>query len=291
MADDENKKLFDDLTQKRVEITELKKKLNTINIEKEKCYSEKEEVSSRIKELINEIKVLKKERDEQTAEVRKQKNEKGKVIAEIKAEIDKIIKLKKERQDISKKFNIRGDPVRLKKQIEDLEYKIETEAVSFEKEQKLMKTINDLKSKFSEFSEVGSVVDDINKTSSNIDSLKKKEKEFKKNIRKGARESQKRHEKMLELSKVVDELKTKEKEHYEKFSGLKAEFANANKRLKEMLSEMGGIKDNVEKFRTKRKEEQKAKKEMTIKEKKDLVNEKIKKGEKLTTEDLLVFQR
>jgi len=287
MPDD---KLFEQFKEKRKDISELRARLNAVNEAKENCYSQKEEVSNKIRDLIKEIKELKAARNDLTAVVRKNKADKEVIVADIKSLISKIGYLRKMKNDAAKKHNIRGDPMRIKKQIESLELKVETEVQSFDKEQALMKKIRDLRSKFGDFSDMGAILEDMNELSSEIDDLKSNEKEFKKNVRKNARESQKKHEKMLELSKQVDELKVQEKHLYTQFLEHKKEFTQINNNLKALLSEFGKIKDGVDGVKEQKKRERVQRDKDTIEDKRSRVNEKIKRGEKLTTEDLLVFQ-
>jgi len=288
---DEKTKIFKDFKDKRKEISVLRNILNSVNNDKELFYSEKEKFSKEIKKLISDIKELKSKRDELTKMVRETKKEKDKVVKNVKNKISKITGLKKQKNEIARKYNLKGDPMRLKRQIQGLETKVETEAISFDKEQKIMKTIRELRSKFSEFSEIEKVWEEINSLSKEIDSLKVNEKELKKSVKKNARESQRQHEKMLVLSEQVDELKVKEKIEFEKFSHFKLVFTETNRALKELLGEFGRIQDNVQEVKKRKRKERAERDKITIEERKNEVQEKIKKGEKLTTEDILVFQR
>jgi len=283
----DKKAILDEFKVKRKKISELRTQLNQINEEKESFYEKQLNAGKEIKSLITEIKVLKKKRDDLTATVKESKAKKEKIVNEIKKKISEITTIKKDKLAGGTK----GNPVHLKRQIEDMETKIETEALSFDKEQKLMKKINELKNKFGEYGEVAKVLNSINAMSKEIDELKKKEKEFKKIVRKNARESQNEHEKMIELSKKVDELKVVESENYNKFIVQKKEFSVINRKLKDMLSTFSKLKEGLDDIRIKKKKEKVEKDKLTIEDKKSKVNEKLKKGEKLTTEDLLIFQR
>ncbi len=60
--------------------------------------------------------------------------------------------------------------------------------------------------------------------------------------------------------------------------------------MKEKLKAMNGVKEKLDKLELARKERRRLEEESILKSKEDKVNEKIKRGEKLTTEDLLAFQ-
>jgi len=289
MSDDKSK-IFENFKNKRKEISVLRNILNSVNTDKEKFYSNKDEYSKEIKELISEIKSLKAKRDELTKLVRETKKEKDKVVKNVKAQISKITGLKQQKYEIAKKQNLKGDPMRIKKQIEALETQVETEAISFDKEQKIMKKIRELRNKFSEYSEIEKVFVEINALSKEIDGLKTSEKELKKTVRKNARDSQKQHEKMLVLSDKVDKLKVMEKAEFHKFTMFKTVFTETNMALKELLGEFGKIKDGVHEAKQKKRRDREEKDKNMIEQRKREVQDKIKKGEKLTTEDLLIFQ-
>ncbi len=287
---DENKKIFNDFEKKKKDISELRSILNQLNEEKERLFAEKDKTAKEIRSLVDQIREIKKKRNSLTAQVKELKAEKGRIVIEIKENIAESKKLKNEKLDFFKKHNIKGDPVMIKRQIESIETKIETEVISFDQEQKLMKKIKDLRAKAAQFGDVNRIIDRMNEISGRIDELKTREKELKKSIRKTAKDSQKEHEMMLELSKKIDELRQKEKGEYDKFAACKKQFTETSEKLKVLLPELGELKGTVNNIKIKKKKDKELKEKLSLDEKRNRVDEKIKKGEKLTTEDLLVFQ-
>ena len=95
---------------------------------------------------------------------------------------------------------------------------------------------------------------------------------------------------MLEYSKRIDELKIKEQEAYRKFLEAKEKFSQVNAKLKEKLPGISAIKNKLETFNIQVKEEKQKKERLTLKEKGEIANQKLKSGQKLTTEDLLALQ-
>jgi uncharacterized coiled-coil DUF342 family protein len=290
-SDEDKKRLFDEFDKKRKEIAELRTVLNQVNEEKEKWFSEKEAVSREIVATIASLKDIKRARDEFTAKVRSIKVKKEAVVTDIKARITEITALRQQKFDVAKKHDLKGDPIRIKHEIDRIETRIETDVFSFETEQKLMKKLKELKSQYSQFSEFTVVAEKMRDISRAIDELKNQEKEHKRDIRRYAKDSQTEHEKMLDLSKKIDELKVKEKESYDRFLEQKNQFSIANTKLKELLGEAGELGDSVKEIKEQKRHDKEMKERLTLEEKKNLVTEKIKTGKKLTTEDLLVYQR
>ena len=135
---EEKKKVFKELEKHAKETFELRKELNSIDDKKESLFNEKNKVSGEIRKLIGTVKSSRAERDRLTKEVRELKEKRAKLSDEIKKKIGEAKKLNSEKDKVRKKQSIKADPYKLKKEIEEMESMIETEAMSFQKEQQLM---------------------------------------------------------------------------------------------------------------------------------------------------------
>ena len=89
---------------------------------------------------------------------------------------------------------------------------------------------------------------------------------------------------------VVDSLNLKEEESYKNFFDTKKKFTEINEKLQEKLKEISKLNEKSKEYNKEEKYEKDTFTKRTLKEKADLVNEKIKQKKKLTTEDLLVLQ-
>lgn len=286
----DKKELFKKLDELKKEILTLRTSLNEIDEQKESWFNKKESYSSEIRKLIGAIKDDKKKRDELTQKVKEDKEERKKVNDDALAKISQIQAFNKEKEEIVKKFKIKDDPSILKEEISRLEFKIETEVMSFDKEKETMKRIKSLKKKYKESEKISGVWNNIHKLSKEINELKKKAEEAHNRVQNRAKESQKLHEEILESSKEIDELKEKEEKAFEKFIEFKTKFNEINNQLKEKLPEISKLREEADKLRQDFVKERKTKEELIIKTKEEEVQEKIRRGEKLTTEDILVFQ-
>ena len=284
-------KLFEDLKLLKKEINELRDNLNSIDEQKEKWFSKKEECGSKIRESIKGIKEGKQKRDELTKKVKEGKQERDKLNQEIKDKISKLKDLKNEKESILKKYNITEDSSRIKGVIEKLELSIETDAMSFENEKKVMKKIKGLKKKFNEAKVISDISDNFRKRSNDVDESKKKSNEVHLRIQNRAKESQILHEGIIASSKEIDNMKVEEENAFEKFIEFKKKFTEVNNALKEKLTKMNELRKSFASLKVKKGEEKRLKDEFFIKSKEAEVEEKIKRREKLTTEDLLVFQQ
>ena len=70
----------------------------------------------------------------------------------------------------------------------------------------------------------------------------------------------------------------------------KKKFTEINDKLKDKLVELGKLTGKTGKIKEEKKKKEKKGKESRLKSKKDEVEDKLAKGEKLTTDDILVLQ-
>ena len=94
----------------------------------------------------------------------------------------------------------------------------------------------------------------------------------------------------IDLSKKINEFKSKQEEAFTKFLEFKKEFSLINNTLKEKLLESNIIQGNLEKQKLDMQERRKLREEQILEEKAKQVEEKLKQGKKLTTQDLIIMQ-
>ena len=94
-----------------------------------------------------------------------------------------------------------------------------------------------------------------------------------------------------EISAEIDKMKAEEQDAFSKFSEFRKKFHEVNSQLKEKLKALNEIKSQLDKIDSERKEKRKQEQESFFKSKEEEINQKIKKRQKLTTEDLLIFQK
>ncbi len=301
------KELFASLDRLRREINSLRGALNRADSEKESWYGKKEELYSSIGKKIEHIKESRKKRDGLTKEVKELKEKRAAFNDELKKKIAELVKLKDEAKNLTKiqenrrfsghrkcsafprESRIKG-PFLIKKDIDAMESKLETEVMSFEKEKELSKKIKALKKSMEDASVIIGLIGNIKKLNSEVSAARKNNDEIHNKIQKLARESQDIHENILKGSREIDELEIKEEEAFKNFSESKKKFNDANRALKENLIMMGAIREFINKFKLEEFKKRKLKESMLIRTREQEVEEKIKSRKKLTTEDFLAFQ-
>ena len=279
-------KAFDKL---RLEIIFLKNQLNSVNREKEALFAKKYTASKEIKERIQAFRENRLKRDDLTKQVREFKQKRDISRKEISEKILSFKKLLEAKNKIFSKADIKN-PFRIKKIIENIETKMETEVMPFQKEKELFKKVRDLQRSLEDAAEAEKLISDIRKVSSEITLGKKFVRSAHLDIQKIAAESQKIHEEMIKNSKEIDALKAKEKEYTKTFFQSRKIFNEANRALKEKLNLINAAREKIDKIASEEEETRKSRQNINIQRKENEIEQKFKTGKKLTTDDFLAFQ-
>ncbi|HLC50692.1 MAG TPA: hypothetical protein VJI97_04680 [Candidatus Nanoarchaeia archaeon] len=286
----QQKELVAELQKFREEVSSLRGTLNSLDTEKESFFHKKDDASKRIRELIHKIKEVKDRRDLFTKEVKDLKVKRDELNKQISEKSIVLNKIKKEKDSILGSLDVKESPSRIKQQIERMEFQIETEGVSFNKEKEIMKKIKELRKEYDNCSVLESFSKKIREVASEVSKLKRESNDIHRAVQEKAKMSQTMHEEILKISPEIDKLKAEEKEAFEKFSDTRKKFYSANTQLKDKLKPMNEIRNELDKIKGERIEKRRHDEESLLKSMEDKVNEKIKKRQKLTTEDLIAFQ-
>ena len=265
---------------------EYKDKRNEFNLEASKCAAKRNDLNKRTKELIEEAQQLKKLRDEnneQVAQSKLKRDELNDQANKIYAEIDKI----------RKGLNLGDGPSlkELKKQIDGLEFRQQTEVMTPAKERELVDSItkmsDELKRKKSQLegnTELRTFLEQAQAFRDEALVHHNKVKEF-------ADAAQQYHDKMIGIFKDADAIRAESDMAHKEF--VKAQeaadeqhrlFIQTQKEIREINKVLIGLKRKSKETKDESIREQ-SKKEA------EEVYAQFKLGEKLTTEDLMLLQR
>jgi uncharacterized coiled-coil DUF342 family protein len=283
-------KLMTELNSVRSEVRDLKGRISNLDRKKEELYREKRKISSDIHSRIKVAKDSKDKRNNLTEAVKNTKHSKEELDAKIKALEEETKSLKDEKKKLLEKIGVE-DPMMLKKNIKKLEFKIETEGLTFEKEKELMKVLAKMKKQY----ESSKVIDDIERRLGSkfreLRDLREMMDMTKKIVQVSAKESQKHHVELIESSKEIDELKKRENTFDSEGTKYKSEIAKLNEEFNVKMAKLDDIRKVLGENNVRLKEDVERSNNEILKQKDHEVQEKIKTGKKLTTEDLLILQR
>ena len=266
------------LEQLKKGIHDLSTELRQLGEEKEKKYKEKENIDKNLNYYIKTAKDLRDKKVDIDKKVRELKAQREILNKELKAMFAKLAEAKKSLMPVSdKKKGPRESSGQLKKQIDAMQYAIETEGVSFEREQTYMDKIKRMKIKLDEIEKEGAgfrdfklLKDEINKKKAAADAVHAE-------IQKLAVESTSIFKDLSLKSEGISKAKQEKLALQEGLKGRKSEIETLNQRLSDTLNEWSKVSKEVA--------------PVTVSRKPEDVMGKLKSKKKLTKEDILILQR
>jgi uncharacterized coiled-coil DUF342 family protein len=286
----DKKQILKKLKGLKKEIKDLKESLNQINEQKETWFKKKEDLKKQISKLIKKIKEIKKKKDGSAELIQNLKKQRDEFNKEVKKLISEIKSINEKKGKILKEKKIKFNPEELNEQIEKLETKVETEALSFENEKKLMRRIKQLKKSLSESSGVENIFKLSKEISGKIDMSKEKAQEFHSKLQEEFKKSKVSYEDFMEISKQISKLKIEQEKAFKKFIDFKNKFLEVNEELKNKLVKAGKIQEKINAIDSNLKRKREKEKKQIFEKKTKEIEEKLKNKKKLTTEDLLIYR-
>ncbi len=269
------------------EISNLRKRLDESNKNKEFWFEKKENLKKEISYLISEIREIKQTNDKSNMDINELKQQRDKYNDYMKVLINKLQRLNKEKIEIFKKHKIKEDPYKIQKRIEAIETRLETET-SFENEKKLMKKLKELKNIY-EGSKMKELIEKIDKISKEVSETKTKANEFHKRFIETVK-GKGGYSQFIDLSRKINELRNMQQDAFNSFVSYKKEFLNVNNRLKIRLKQASNLKYKLDKHDRKVAKAKQKKFSKSFRERTNRVIDKFRKKKKLTTEDIIILQ-
>ncbi len=265
---------------------ELKEKRNKLHLKSKQLASERDELNSTIRNLRNSIYEHKKTRDELNERVKhakEQRNKLNKACLEVKKKISDLEK----KRSASSGTNLNE----LRKQLRTLENEQMTQPMSAQKEKKIIEIISELHTKIKKEEDQLNQDPKLKKALEEEKIIKQKAEKQHDTVEKLATRAQEEHENMINLIRQLNNLIKQVNEIQETIVETKIsadtvhkEFITCVDRIHEFEREVSTERET--KYKRKRiLEATTAQKEATE------IFEKFKRGEKLSTEDLMALQK
>jgi len=254
------------------ETEDYRTELNKVFQELKQKNTEKNAISKNLNNLYDKVKEYRSKRLDCFNVLKSSKSEREKLKAEVKSLVSKL----KEHQEEKKKFGSADNPRILKAQITKIEWKIQTEVMSYNKEKELTKIRKEIEEKLKSAMQKSSAFKKEFSTRSEIASKVFDEQSKHENVIKCATESQKLRQEIESASQKISEEKNKRKQLNDQINSLKKRIDEIKTVLKE--ESLKTIDNEVEKSK------------QGLKDKIREVKEKFSKSKKLTSDDILVLQ-
>ena len=300
MTEEQNKdNVQESKEQTKQDIASLKTKLNELNSKKEEWFNKKEDLNKEISKLVKILKAANPEIDAEKKKERELVEKRNELNKQFREQLTLSKDLVKERNTFKDKFGRGMSPGALKGRLEKLEYTVETEAISIEKEKKIMRQIKELRKAVMESEVVTDFKSQMGEISQTLTDAKEKADKYHLELKELLKENKKKFKDYMINSRKVNELKKEQRQAFKKFIEFKTQFSKINSELKAAMKESGEVPQRKKK-RIKHKPNRAPRMDRIqttfidtaklIEEKVKEVEEKIRTKKKLTTKDLIAMQ-
>jgi uncharacterized coiled-coil DUF342 family protein len=265
---------------------DLKEKRNQLHKKSKQLADERDKLNSTIREIRNKVTDHKRKRDELNERVRhakEQRNKLNKNYNEIKKQIET---LEKERSTASG-ANLNN----LRKQLRSFENEQMTTAMSPQKEKKLIEAISEIHSKIKAAEDKLNKDPKLKKAMDEERIIKQKAEKQHDLVEKLASRAQEEHEGMMELIKQLDNFIKKVNSTQETIVMTKIEADKVHKEFIECVDKIHDLERQIVSDQDKKRKTRKAAEATVAQKEADEIFERFKRGEKLSTSDLMTLQK
>jgi len=281
---------IEDLIKKKDEYqkkaNELKEKRNQLHTKSKKLADERDSLNSTVREMRNKISIHKKKRDELNERVKhakEQRNILNKSYTDIKKQIEAL-----ERERASASGSNLNE---LRKQLRTLENEQMTQPMSPQKEKKVIEVISGIHAKIKEHEDRLNKDPKLKKAIEEEKIIKQKAEKQHDLVEKLATRAQEEHEGMIELIRQLDNLVKKVNAIQETIVMTKIEADTVHKEFIDCVDKIHEMERTVTAGQEKKRKAKKAVEATHAQKEADEIFEKFKRGEKLSTADLMALQK
>ena len=282
--------IIEDLVAKKDEYqknaNELKEKRNQLHLKSKKLADERDSLNSSIRDLRNKISDHKRNRDELNERVKhtkEQRNKLNKNYSDVKKQIEEL-----EKERLSSYGSNLNE---LKKQLRALENEQMTQPMSPQKERKIIEVISEIHNKIKRQEDLLNKDPRLKKAIEEEKIIKQKAEKQHDLVEKLAARAQEEHEGMIELIRQLDNLVRKVNTIQETIVMTKIEADAVHKEFIDCVDKIHDLERKVVASHEKKRKAKKAVEATYAQKEADEIYEKFKRGEKLSTEDLMALQK
>ena len=281
---------IEDLKKKKDEFqrraNELKEKRNQLHLQSKKLADDRDELNSAVRDMRNKIAEHKKNRDELNERVKhakEQRNKLNKSYSEIKKRIEEL--------ERTRSATTGANLNELRKQLRTLENEQMTQPMSAQKEKKLIEVISELHTKIKEQEEILNKDPRLKKAIEEEKIIKQKAEKQHDMVEKLAKRAQDEHEGMISLIRHLDNLVRRVNEIQETIVMTKIEADNVHREFIDYVDKIHEFEREVTFAHDKKFKKKKTVEATVARKEADEIFERFKRGEKLSTEDLMALQK
>ncbi len=281
---------IEDLIKKKDEFQEnandFRKKRDYLHDKSKKMAMERDGINAKVRQIRNQISEHKRKRDEYNERVKHAKEQRNELIGNHLELKKKINELERERSSTS------GVSLnQLRQSLRKLENEQMTQPMSSQKEKKLIETIKEIHTKIKDEEETLNKDPKLKKAVEEEKRVKKKIEKQHELVEKMAKKAQEEHQGMIELRTQLDNFVKKTSEIQERIVLTKMEADTVHREFIGNVNKIHELEKEIYGAEKKKVVKKKIADVSAAQKQADEIFERFKRGEKLSTEDLMILQK
>jgi uncharacterized coiled-coil DUF342 family protein len=274
-----------------VKMSDLEKQASELRAERDKLNAEarskadrRDELNKKMAELIAKVKEHQKLRDEENEKVQEYKSKREAVrknLGEAKKEVERI----KEEEQLEPLPKPRIPEKVIRRNLKQLEWKIQTEIIPPDEEKKLVQEIANLQEELEEAEEIRALRQERNARFSTYEGLKAEMNHYHKLVIRTAKASQRHHHEMTKLFSEIDEIRKEADQCHKDFIETKKKADATHKKFIETIKEKEKFQKQLQSKRARARDEHLKEVKESMEARAEKALQKYKEGKKLSLEE------
>lgn len=259
---------------------------DALNEETRHWVEKRDDLNACVREAIDRANEHRERRDKLNNEVRETKSKRDELNRTV-AELTDELNQKKREKMPQGQYPLR----KLKAQLRILEKKHMTSVLTPDKERALVEEIGELSSKIQDMEKEFEQFEEIRQIERDLREARKQAEQSHKSVSELAESAQIEHDEMVRLFEEADRLRREADQAQEKFIETKLNADEEHRKHIEYIREVHDFDKIISGMRQKLRKSKKEKEEDTAKKRAEEIFDRLKAGEKLSTDDLMILQK
>jgi len=272
------------INQLESQLVPLREQKDMLHKEAQQWMEKRDETREKIKNLHEEITDLKQQRDGINQKVKDLKLVRDHLVTDRKEKLAKVIALKQ------KLFSLKQSPSKtvraIEREIEGLEWRIQTSSLTLTQEKRLIEQIAELEKQLSSYKQAQAIHNEINALQQQLRTLRTEEKKFHNQISELAEQSRKTHQTMIEKGANIPKLKAEADDYHKKYIIVIRQAQILNKQSMPLSAQIHTL---LGKAKSEEKQKKTERETIIMQELEKKALEKLKRREKLTWDEFKIL--
>ena len=266
------------------ELAPLKEQRDKLEREAQQWIEKRDQIREQIEQLHTEITKLKQQRDEINQQVKDLKIIRDQLVLDRKEKLNKVVEFKQ--KVASSKQNPARTVQTIQREIESLDWKIQTSSLPLSQEKRIVERVAELEKQLLSYKQEQTMWDEIKMLQQQLRDLRTTEREYHNQITQLAEKSRQFHQTLAEKGANIPQLKKEADEAHKKYVETRRQAQKLDQKCMLLVAQIRALLSKVKSEEAMKKTKRQTELMQEL-EKKAL--EKMKRGEKLTWDEFKVL--